>query len=154
VSGTCRGRVEGIHHTGFTVSDLDRSVAFYGEHLGCEVLAVHERRGGYMADLLRLPDAHVRLAQLRPPAGGHVLELMQFLAPEPRAAELEPRVVGAAHVCFDVEDLDAVHERLVAAGVRSYGAPVRMDSGPNAGGASVYVLDPDGIVVQLRQPPR
>jgi hypothetical protein len=29
-----------------------------------------------------------------------------------------------------------------------------MDSGPNPGGRSVSVLDPDGIVVQLRQPAR
>jgi lactoylglutathione lyase len=143
-----------IHHTGFTVSDLDRSIAFYVEQLGCEVLARHERRGGYMADLLRLPDAHVRLAQLRPPAGGHVLELMQFLEPAPLTTALEPRLIGAAHVCFDVEDLEAMHARLTAAGVPTHGALVRMDSGPNAGGGSVYVLDPDGIVVQLREPAR
>jgi catechol 2,3-dioxygenase-like lactoylglutathione lyase family enzyme len=35
-----------IHHTRFMVSDLGRSGAFHAEHLGLEVLAPHERRGG------------------------------------------------------------------------------------------------------------
>ena len=38
-----------LHHTGYTVSDLDRSVAFYRDLLGCEVLATQEKEGGYLA---------------------------------------------------------------------------------------------------------
>jgi catechol 2,3-dioxygenase-like lactoylglutathione lyase family enzyme len=145
--------VRQIHHTGFTVSDLERSVSFYTEHLGCEVVVRHERRGGYIADLMGVGDAHVQLAQLRVPGAPHILELMAFVHPPPLSGAMGPRVIGAAHVCFDVEDLAGLHARLVAAGVPSRGAPVRMDSGPNAGGSSVYVLDPDGIVVQLRETP-
>jgi lactoylglutathione lyase len=147
--------VQQIHHTGFTVSDLERSVSFYTDLLGCEVVTRHERRGGYIAELLGVADAHVRLAQLRLPTAPHVLELMAYVAPPPLRGATGPRVIGAAHVCFDVGDLAGLHARLEAAGVRSVGALVRMDSGPNAGGSSVYVLDPDGIVVQLREtPPR
>jgi lactoylglutathione lyase len=146
-------RILGMHHTGFTVSDLERSVAFYCSHLGCEEIARNEPRGGYISELLGQPDAHVRLAQLRHPASEHVLELMEFFSPAPRELGLEPCVVGAGHVCFDVEDLDALHARLSGEGLRFVGAPVRMTAGPNAGGASVYLLDPDGIVVQLRQLP-
>jgi catechol 2,3-dioxygenase-like lactoylglutathione lyase family enzyme len=142
-----------IHHTGFTVSDLERSISFYTEHLGCAVVVRHERRGGYIAELMGVGDAHVKLAQLRVPGAPHILELMAFVHPPPVSGAMGPCVIGAAHVCFDVEDLIAVHARMVAAGVPSVGAPVPMDSGPNAGGSSVYVLDPDGIIVQLRETP-
>ena len=36
-------------HTGFTVRDLDRSLAFYRDVLGMEVVLTQEKRGGYLA---------------------------------------------------------------------------------------------------------
>jgi catechol 2,3-dioxygenase-like lactoylglutathione lyase family enzyme len=37
-----------IHHTGFTVGDLDRSLSFYRDLLGLETLAEQEKKGGYL----------------------------------------------------------------------------------------------------------
>ena len=70
-----------IHHTGYTVSDLDRSVAFYRDLLGCEVIAEQEKQGGYLAAIVGYPDAHVRMAHLRLPGGEHVVELFEYLTP-------------------------------------------------------------------------
>ena len=64
-----------LHHTGYTVSDLDRSVAFYRDLMGLEVIAQQEKQGGYLAAIVGYPDAHVKMAHLRAPASGHVLEL-------------------------------------------------------------------------------
>ena len=73
-----------IHHTGYTVSDLDRSVAFYRDLLGCEVIAEQEKQGGYLAAIVGYPDAHVRMAHLRVPGSEHVVELFQYLSPDER----------------------------------------------------------------------
>ena len=56
--------VNGLHHTCYTVSSLDRSLAFYRDALGCEVLATQEKQGGYLAAIVGYPDAHVRMAHL------------------------------------------------------------------------------------------
>jgi catechol 2,3-dioxygenase-like lactoylglutathione lyase family enzyme len=44
----------GIHHLKLTVSDVDRSLDFYRDLLGFEVVMTQEKQGGYLAaiDLL------------------------------------------------------------------------------------------------------
>jgi catechol 2,3-dioxygenase-like lactoylglutathione lyase family enzyme len=147
--------VESLQHTGLTVSDLERSVAFYRDVLGFEVFAESERQGGYFAAIVGYPDAHVRMALLRSGGSSHHIELFQYLSPEPRTVALEPRLVGATHVCLIVDDLPALYEQLAAAGVDTFfTAPVEIDHGINAGGWALYLRDPDGIILELFQPPR
>ena len=99
-----------LHHTGYTVSDLDRSLVFYRDILGCEVIATQEKEGGYLAAIVGYPDAHVRMAHLRVPGDEHVIELFEYLSPAGERADVEPRNVGASHLCFIVTDLAALYE--------------------------------------------
>jgi catechol 2,3-dioxygenase-like lactoylglutathione lyase family enzyme len=144
----------GIHHTGYTVSDLDRSLEFYVGKLGCEIVAQQEKEGGYLAAIVGYPDAHVRMAHLRAPGAGHVIELFEYLSPDGTRADVEPRNVGASHLCFLVDDLPSVHEELRAKGVDTFvSPPVEVDTGINRGGFGLYLRDPDGITIELFQPP-
>jgi catechol 2,3-dioxygenase-like lactoylglutathione lyase family enzyme len=145
--------VSRLHHTGYTVSDLDRSLTFYRDLLGCEVVATQTKEGGYLAAIVGYPDAHVRMAHLRAPDSSHVIELFEYLAPTPGRSETEPRNVGTAHICFIVDDLPATYERLREAGVEFFSPPVEVDTGVNAGGYALYMRDPDGIPMELFQPP-
>ena len=143
-----------LHHTGYTVSDLDRSLAFYRDLLGCEVIATQEKEGGYLAAIVGYPDAHVRMAHLRVPGGDHVIELFEYLTPAGDRAAVEPRNVGASHLCFVVTDLQAVYNALLEQGVTSFvSPPVEVDTGINRGGLGIYLRDPDGITVELFQLP-
>ena len=143
-----------VHHTGYTVSDLDRSLAFYCDLLGCEVIATQEKQGGYLAAIVGYPDAHVRMAHLRVPGGEHVIELFEYLSPEGKRADVEPRNVGASHLCFLVANLGALYDSLLARGVTSFvSPPVEVDTGINRGGLGLYLRDPDGITIELFQPP-
>jgi catechol 2,3-dioxygenase-like lactoylglutathione lyase family enzyme len=146
--------VRRLHHTCYTVSDLDRSVAFYRDLLGCEVIAEQEKEGGYLAAIVGYPDAHVRMAHLRVPGGEHVIELFEYLAPAGTRADVEPPNVGASHLCFLVDNLPALYEQLREKGVDSFvSTPVEVDTGVNKGGYALYLRDPDGISVELFQPP-
>jgi catechol 2,3-dioxygenase-like lactoylglutathione lyase family enzyme len=51
------------------------------------------------------------------------------------------------------DDIQAAYKELRSKGVQFKSAPVRIPSGPSAGGYDVYFLDPDGITVELSQPP-
>jgi catechol 2,3-dioxygenase-like lactoylglutathione lyase family enzyme len=151
-----RNGVARLHHTGYTVSDLERSLRFYRDLLGCEVVATQEKQGGYLAAIVGYPDAHVRMAHLRAPESDHIIELFQYLAPasgRPAGSRLEPCDVGTSHLCFLVSDLAAIYERLRAAGIEVFSGPVEIDTGINAGGSSLYLRDPDGIPMELFQLP-
>ena len=70
-------------------------------------------------------------------------------------SRIEPRDVGTAHLCFVVDDLPAVYERLrrAPASIPSSARRSLVDTGINTGGYGVYLRDPDGIVVEIFQPP-
>ena len=141
-----------LHHTGLTVRDLPRSLAFYRDVLGMEVLFEQEKEGGYLAAIVGYPDAHVRMAHLAFPGDDHRLELFEYVAPEPRGEPGEPRDVGITHVCLRVDDVDALVDRLQRAGAAFFSAPVVVDTGANAGGRGVYLRDPEGVILELFQP--
>ncbi len=145
-----------LHHTGLTVADLDRSLAFYRDLLGFEVVLEQEKEGGYLGAIVGRPDAHVRMAHVQLPGSDHRLELFQYLRPpgsEP-SERLEPWRIGPTHVCLIVDDLPSLHERLLAAGIDSFlSPPVEVDTGANAGGKALYLRDPDGALLELFQPP-
>jgi len=142
-----------LSHTGLTVRDLARSLAFYRDVLGMEVVFEQEKQGGYLAAIVGYPGAHVRMAHLAFPGDAHRLELFEYVSPEPRGEPGEPRDVGITHVCLRVDDIETLAERLEAAGAAFFSRPVAVDTGANAGGRGVYLRDPDGIVLELFQPP-
>ncbi len=144
--------VSGAHHTGFSVIDLDRSIEFYAM-LGCEVLWQRDIEDEYFRRIVGLPDTIVRAAHLRIPGSDHVIELFQY-GPQTEPTNLVPNQPGHSHVAFLVDDLPAAYEELLAKGVRFTSEPVMITAGANTGGYGVYMLDPNGITLELFQPPK
>jgi catechol 2,3-dioxygenase-like lactoylglutathione lyase family enzyme len=141
-----------LHHTGLTVGDLDRSLAFWRDALGMQVVMEQEKAGGYLEAIVREPGAHVRMAHLAFGGEGPRIELFEYVSPAGGRAELRPADVGFAHVCVVCDDVEALLERAVAAGGRPFSGLVPIDTGANRGGLAVYLRDPDGHVVELFQP--
>ncbi|HET6173164.1 MAG TPA: VOC family protein [Gaiellales bacterium] len=142
-----------IHHTGLTVSSLERALAFWSEALGMEVVMQQDRQGGYFERIVGEHGVDVRTAQLAFAGGGACIELFEFRSPRGGRSALRTADVGFSHVCVTTDDLDALLARLVAAGGEAPSEPVAVDSGANAGGRGVYVRDPDGHVLELFTPP-
>jgi catechol 2,3-dioxygenase-like lactoylglutathione lyase family enzyme len=150
--------VSGILHTGLTVSDLDRSVAFYRDLLGLELIAQWDSRQPYLRTVVGYPDAELRIALLRLPgaagAAGHHIELLEYRQPRGTRGDANTYHPGNGHVAFMVDDLDATYRDLRAKGVRFKSAPVDIDHGRNAGARAVYLFDPDDITLEMVQPAR
>ena len=95
----------------------------------------------------------MRIAHVAFGGEGPRVELFEFRSPRGGGHVTgRPADVGFAHVCVTCDDLDAMLERLVAAGGRPVSEPVYIDGGANAGGRAVYVRDPDGHTVELFTP--
>jgi len=141
-----------VQHTGFTVSNLERSVDFYVRILGCKLIMSQEKTGGYLAEIVGYPNTSIKMAHLSDPAGHHVIELFQYITPEVSQVDLEPRRLGNAHLCFMVSDLDEVYASIQNEGITFISSPVIIDTGANAGGAGLYLRDPDGITMEIFQP--
>src|SRR5262245_251627 len=146
--------ITGAHHTSFTVADLDRSLAFFRDLAGLEVLFVREVRATYFGRIVGLPGCVVKAALLRIPGSPHHVELFQYLSPPGEEHRPRPCDPCSSHLSVLMDDLPAVYRQWCDRGLRFTGEPVRIDAGPNLGGYGVYLRDPNGILIELFQPPR
>lgn len=133
-----------MFHVGFWIqpAEVDRTLAFYSELLGYDVVARNPRKSGGERIFLR-NDAMQYLEVL-------VADDAQQLTHFPRHPR--ERVVGVAHLCFDVPDLEAARataERLDAEIIMQ--APNDGSYGTSEVGEHriLFVQAPGGITVEL-----
>jgi catechol 2,3-dioxygenase-like lactoylglutathione lyase family enzyme len=138
-----------LDHVGFTVSDLDRSLPFYRDLLGMEVLWERVYEEEYMRTLVGYPAVRLRCAYLHIPGSTAKLELLEYQNVPREPSKLRHADPGNAHLALSVPDLDGLCGRLKEAGVKFVSEPVVSTAGHYQGAKTVYVQDPDGISVQL-----
>jgi catechol 2,3-dioxygenase-like lactoylglutathione lyase family enzyme len=145
--------VRGIDHVGLTVGSLKAALHFYRDLLGLTVTDEGEDSGRELDAITGLTGVRIGYAELELGAG-RLLELIEFHPPRERRLGQSPRHPGASHLALGVDDVDALCERLVAAGVKVPGTPTTITApGAWQGARCVYAEDPDGRTVELVQRP-
>ena len=144
-----------FHHVGFSVNDIDRAIAFYGEVFGLDL----EKR-------LEIPAIKTRIAFLR--RGPVRFELFEKAGSAPVPAHsAEPNsdltVQGTKHPCFSVVDcqaaLEVLHTRQdlsVVGIIREVGKPMVVEADPRlipgrAPALAFFLRDPCGLLVEVLQ---
>jgi catechol 2,3-dioxygenase-like lactoylglutathione lyase family enzyme len=118
------------------VRDVERSVAFYRDHLG---FAVEARYDGPPYATLSRDGMRLSLAEQGHPAQDRPGTTL--LVPE------DPAVLSSI-VVLEVADAAGVHARLARGGVPMLAEPWA----PPWGGLRCFVVDPDGHLVEIEQP--
>ena len=142
------------HHLGLTVADVERSIVFYRDVLGMELIG---RRpcveNDYVGQQTGYAGLKLSVASFRVRAGNaQSIEMVQYLSNAGEPANPSTTRAGNTHLCLRVDDLRAAHTELSAKGVRFKSAPVEITTGPNQGGLVVYFLDPDDYTLEMFQP--
>ena len=126
-----------IDHIAVMCADLERSLRFYRDLLGFEVVSPEEHDGGPIDQMVRIDGVYMREYRLRPPggvngytrdesaAGQITLDLIQWVRPESPVQRYPIHHVPSAHICLG--------NREPARGVRAAqgaGGRVRVPPGP------------------------
>jgi catechol 2,3-dioxygenase-like lactoylglutathione lyase family enzyme len=139
--------MKGISHVALGVSDMDRSLPFYRDLLGLEV----------MLDVVETVGRGKRRAvYMRWSTGSGFLVLSQTLEREASGKPLRLHQVGLHHFAFWVDDLKERADKLKQAGVEFLVPPYEADAiayGEKGGGKVLTTLfeDPDGTILQFDQ---
>jgi catechol 2,3-dioxygenase-like lactoylglutathione lyase family enzyme len=137
-------------HMGLTVRDLDRSIWFYHDLLGLEIVTEPSPwfDGPELGQAVGVPGAELRQACLR--LGDTMIELLEYRCPESQTERpLLSHSVGASHLAFAVDDIRTAKEELENEGVVFYSDITVVDDGVLAGWRWVYFPDPDGYPLEL-----
>jgi methylmalonyl-CoA/ethylmalonyl-CoA epimerase len=125
-----------IAHLGIAVSAIRDALPFYRDVLGMPEVALDDADGARIAGVV---------------AGESLVELLEPAADDtPIGKFVSKRGPGIHHICFAVEDIDAMLERCRAAGVRL------IDQTPRIGaeGKRIAFLHPSstgGVLVELSE---
>jgi catechol 2,3-dioxygenase-like lactoylglutathione lyase family enzyme len=141
-------RIRRFDHVGITVAQLDAATAFF-VGLGFEIEGRMMMEGEFVDTVIGIRDSRSEIVMLRPPDGGTGLELSSFIQPdhEPGSPEAMSTELGLRNVMFEVDDLEAILDRLAAdgyglvGGIGQYEQIWRM----------AYVRGPAGNIVALAQ---
>jgi catechol 2,3-dioxygenase-like lactoylglutathione lyase family enzyme len=131
-------RIREIDHVVLRITDVERSLAFYCDALGCTVARRQDDIG---------------LIQLR--AGRSLIDLVPIAGRLGAAGGAAPGAEGrnVDHFCVRLEPFDDVAIRAHLARFAIAAGPTEARSGAEGVGPSIYITDPDGNMVELKGPP-
>ena len=112
--------LRGIDHIGLTVPDLDQAAAFFTDVLGCTTVTrvgpFRDDSGSFMADVLDVhPRAVIERIVLQRCGHGSNIELFKYTAPDQTTLHPRNSDIGAHHLAFYVDDIDAATDNALGA---------------------------------------
>ena len=137
--------IKRVNHTGISVRDMERSLAFYRDLLGLELIFDSDVDDvPPLSAVVGMDNARGRVAWLR--AGDTMIELWQWDHPEgrPLPVDYRPADKGVTHYALETDDVDGLYQRIVDAGFHANTEP--LDLGLHK---TTYVRGPDDEIIEI-----
>ena len=143
--------VEWLHHTGFNVSDMERSLEFYRDLLGLEITNDLVFEGEILQQMTAQKNPRAHIVFLGNGDSRHMLELIQWLSPIGEPTNLPAtNGVGLSHLGLRVDNVDEFYNSLSARGVRFINPPAVREGAVYPRPQKLCLMkDPDGNVIEL-----
>ncbi len=137
--------MKAIRHAGIVVSDLERSVHFYGELLGLKIAKRLDEPGGYIDKVYGLRDSRLTTVKMAAD-NGNLIELLYFHSHPGQGAERKLYGIGLSHIAFTVDDIEKEYKRLLEKGVDFISSP---ELSPDGYAKIAFCRDPNGVFIEL-----
>jgi catechol 2,3-dioxygenase-like lactoylglutathione lyase family enzyme len=141
-------RINRIDHVSINVNDLSAAKAFFLD-LGLEVQAEWEMDGELLDKIVGLNDVKTVCVGLGMPNGQTWIELVKFYSPSDEKEIQQPfaNTLGIRHICFSVEDIEAIVAKLKKKGSEIFSEIQRYEDSYKL----CYVRGPEGIILELAE---
>lgn len=120
-----------IHHIAIICTDYDKTLNFYHDILGFEIIRSNKREHDWKVDLKLNETTEIEL----------------FIRPDAPARPSYPEACGLRHLAFAVESVDETVRMLEEKGVAC--EPVRFDD--YTGKKMTFFRDPDGLPLEIHE---
>lgn len=141
-------KIQRIDHVGINVNDLPAATAFFLD-LGLEMMGEGIVEGEWAERIIGLHDVKSEVVMLRTPDGGGIIELSKFHSPTDEKGIQYPlaNTLGIRHICFAVEDLEAIVAKLKKHGAELVGEIQTYENTYRL----CYIRGPEGIILELAE---
>lgn len=141
-----------LNHVAISVKDMERSLAFWRDALGLQLIQDRMLSGPDLDMALMETGTSVRMVILADEVGS-MIELLGWESPPVRERppeHLKFTSTGLVEVCLAVSDLEKLEEDLAKKGIR-FRTPVWILNIEGLDVKVTHVEDPDGVQVELIQ---
>jgi len=141
-------------HTNLIADDWQILVDFYVQVFDCKPVSSPRDHHGPLTDrLTSMPGARIRGRHLLLPGHGENGPTLEIFTYERNAAHppTELHRPGFQHLAFEVDDLDAKRNDILARGGRDVGDLVTLDIAGAGRLTLIYMTDPEGNIVELQK---
>lgn len=138
-------KIKRINHTAVSVADMERSLTFYRDLLGMELIFDSDvADAADLSAVVGMAEARGRVVWLR--VGDGMLELWQWDHPggRPLPPDYCPADRGVTHFALEVDDVDALHRQVIEAGFSATTEP--RDLGLHK---TTYIRGPDDEIIEI-----
>jgi catechol 2,3-dioxygenase-like lactoylglutathione lyase family enzyme len=141
-------KINRIDHVGIIVNDLSAAKEFFID-LGLEVVGQQMIEGEWVGRIIGLKDVKDEIVMMRTPDGEAFIELVKFYNPVDRNG-IQPsfsNTLGIRHICFAVEDVEAIVAKLIKKGAELVGEIQNYENIYKL----CYIRGPEGIILELAE---
>ena len=137
--------VVGYRHTGIITNDIQKSLHFYRNILGFEVLEEFEESGYYIDTITNLKNSTAHFYKLQA-NDGTVLELLEYPSHKTKPVDVSIINVGVCHIALRVDNSEIAYKRLLEHDVKVLSKPIPSSCGM----AKVFFcIDPDNVRIEI-----
>ena len=141
-------------HTNIVAADWRKLAEFYQLIFDCGPVPPERAAvGEWVERCTGVPGAEVHGVHLRLPGygdDGPTLEIFQYNRSEPRVGTAINRP-GFAHLAFEVDDVEAARDAVIAAGGECVGELVTVEIRDAGTITLIYMTDPEGNIIELQK---
>ncbi|MDM5317213.1 VOC family protein [Fictibacillus sp. b24] len=141
-------KINRIDHVSINVNNLSEAKAFFLD-LGLEVKAEWEMEGEQLDRIVGLKGVKTACVGLGMPDGQVWIELVKFYSPSDERETQQPfaNTLGIRHICFAVEDIEAIVANLKSKGTEIFSEIEQYEDRYKL----CYVRGPEGIILELAE---
>ncbi|MEK5216683.1 VOC family protein [Psychrobacillus sp. FSL H8-0487] len=141
-------KINRVDHVSINVNNLSVAKAFFLD-LGLQVQAEWELDGEQLDRIVALNNVKTACVGLGMPDGDTWIELVKFYTPSDEKDIQQPfaNTLGIRHICFAVEDIEAIVARLKKNGTEIFSEIQQYEESYKL----CYVRGPEGIILELAE---
>ena len=135
-----------VRHFGIVVKNLKKSLEFYQDILGFEIIKQNNEVGKHLDKMLGLNDVKVKTTKIGIKNGTTLIELLEYSSPNSELIKKKINDLGVSHFALTVKNLDKLIPILKNKGIRINSDTVMS---PDRKVKVVFCFDPDETPIEL-----
>ena len=135
-----------MRHLGIVVKDLQKSLEFYQDVLGFDIIKQDNEIGEHLDKMLALDNVKVKTIKMGIKDRSTLIELLEYSSPTPNMIKKKIYDFGVSHFALTVKNLEQIILDFKNKGIKFNSEPIKS---PDGKAKVVICFDPDGTPIEL-----